>query len=45
MLAIFFVFNFLRGDKSLNGATSAMAANLSKSFWTLEDILRVNTTA
>jgi transposase-like protein/IS1 family transposase len=42
MLAIFFVFyNFCRGHKSLNGATPAMAANLSKSFWTLKDVLSV----
>lgn len=42
MLAIYFVFyNFCRGHKSLNGATPAMAANLSKSFWTLKDILKV----
>jgi IS1 family transposase len=42
MLAIFFVFyNFCRGHKSLDGATPAMAANISKSFWTLKDILNV----
>jgi len=41
MLAIFFVFyNFCRRHKTLNGATPAMAANLSKSFWTLKDILQ-----
>jgi IS1 family transposase len=40
MLAIFFVFyNFCRAHKSLDGATPAMAANLSKSFWTLKDLL------
>jgi IS1 family transposase len=44
MLAIFFVYyNFCRGHKSLDGATPAMAANLSKSFWTLKDILETAT--
>jgi len=42
MLAIFFVFyNFCRSHKSLDGATPAMAAGLSKSFWTLRDLLAV----
>jgi hypothetical protein len=44
MLAIFFVFyNFCRSHKSLNGATPAMAANISKSFWTLKDLLEAAT--
>lgn len=42
MLAVFFVYyNFCRGHNLLNGVTPAMAANISKSFWTLRDILNV----
>lgn len=43
-LALHFAhYNFCRGHKSLNGATPAMAANLTKTFWTLKDILNVAT--
>lgn len=40
MLAIYFAFyNFCRSHKSLNDATPAMAANLTKSIWSLKDLL------
>lgn len=40
MLAIYFAYyNFCRSHKSLNDATPAMAANLTKSIWTLRDLL------
>jgi IS1 family transposase len=44
-LALHFAhYNFCRGHKTLNGATPAMAANLTKTFWTLKDILNVDAT-
>ena len=43
-LALHFVhYNFCRGHKTLNGATPAMAANLTKTAWTLKDVLNVTT--
>ncbi len=42
MLAIYFAYyNFCRSHKSLDNATPAMAANLTKTIWSLKDILRV----
>lgn len=42
-LALYFAYyNFCRGHKSLNGATPAMAANLTKTFWTLKDIIGIS---
>jgi transposase-like protein/IS1 family transposase len=42
MLAIYFAFyNFCRSHKSLNQATPAMAANLTKTIWSLKDLLLV----
>jgi transposase-like protein/IS1 family transposase len=39
-LALHFAhYNFCRSHKTLNGATPAMAANLTKSIWTLKDLL------
>lgn len=44
-LALHFAhYNFCRGHKTLNGATPAMAAGLTKTFWTLKDILKVGAT-
>lgn len=34
-------YNFCRSHKTLHGATPAMAANLTKSIWSLKDLLRV----
>lgn len=43
-LALHFAhYNFCRGHKTLNGATPAMAAGISKTFWTLKDILNATT--
>jgi len=43
MLAIYFAYyNFCRSHKTLNDATPAMAANLTKSIWTLRDLLKVD---
>lgn len=40
MLAIYFAYyNFCRGHKTLNDATPAMAANLTKTIWSLRDLL------
>jgi hypothetical protein len=36
-------YNFCRSHKTLSGATPAMAANLTKSIWTLKDLLRAAT--
>jgi len=36
-------YNFVRSHKTLNGATPAMAANLTSTFWTLKDLLRAAT--
>ncbi len=42
MLAIYFVYyNFCRSHKTLHDATPAMAANLTKTIWSLKDILGV----
>lgn len=42
MLAIYFAYyNFCRSHKSLDNATPAMAAGLSKTFWTLKDIIGI----
>lgn len=42
MLAIYFAYyNFCRSHKTLNDATPAMAANLTKTIWSLKDILRI----
>lgn len=39
MLAIYFAYyNFCRSHKTLNDATPAMAANLTKSIWSLKDL-------
>lgn len=41
MLAIYFAYyNFCRSHKSLDNATPAMAANLTNTIWSLEDLLR-----
>ena len=32
-------YNFCRSHKTLNGATPAMAANLTKTIWSLRDLL------
>jgi hypothetical protein len=46
MLAIYFAYyNFCRSHKTLNDATPAMAANLTKSIWTLKDLLKAATVA
>lgn len=43
MLAIYFAYyNFCRSHKTLNNATPAMAANLTKTIWTLKDLLKIN---
>lgn len=40
MLAIYFAYyNFCRSHKTLDSATPAMAANLTKTIWTLRDLL------
>ncbi|HMO80122.1 MAG TPA: hypothetical protein PKD24_04960 [Pyrinomonadaceae bacterium] len=40
MLAIYFTYyNFCRSHKTLNDATPAMAANLTKTIWSLKDLL------
>ncbi|HMQ03537.1 MAG TPA: hypothetical protein PKD26_06450 [Pyrinomonadaceae bacterium] len=40
MLAIYFAYyNFCRSHKTLNDATPAMAANLTKTIWSLRDLL------
>jgi transposase-like protein/IS1 family transposase len=40
MLAIYFAYyNFCRSHKTLNDATPAMAANLTKTIWSLKDLL------
>ena len=40
MLAIYFAYyNFCRSHKTLDGATPAMAANLTKSIWSMRDLL------
>jgi transposase-like protein/IS1 family transposase len=42
MLAIYFAYyNFCRSHKSLDNATPAMAANLTKTIWTLKDLLTI----
>lgn len=42
-LALYFAYyNFCRGHKSLDGATPAMAANLTKTFWTLKDLIGIS---
>lgn len=42
MLAIYFAYyNFCRSHKSLDNATPAMAAGLTKTFWTLTDIIGI----
>ncbi len=42
MLAIYFAYyNFCRSHKTLNEATPAMAANLTKSIWSLKDLLQI----
>jgi transposase-like protein/IS1 family transposase len=39
--ALFFAFyNFVRPHKSLDGCTPAMAHGITKTFWTIEDLLR-----
>ena len=43
-LALHFAhYNFCRSHGTLNGATPAMAANLTKTIWSLKDLLRVAT--
>ena len=42
MLAIYFAYyNFCRSHKTLDNATPAMAANLTKTIWSLKDLLTV----
>jgi transposase-like protein/IS1 family transposase len=42
MLAIYFAYyNFCRSHKTLNDATPAMAANLTKTIWTLKDLIGI----
>jgi transposase-like protein/IS1 family transposase len=42
MLAIYFAYyNFCRSHKTLDNATPAMAANLTKTIWTLKDLLEI----
>jgi IS1 family transposase len=41
-LALFFTYyNFVRPHKALNGATPAMAAGISKTFWTLKELIGI----
>jgi transposase-like protein/IS1 family transposase len=43
MLAIYFAYyNFCRSHKTLNDATPAMAANITKTIWSLKDLLNVS---
>jgi len=43
MLAIYFAYyNFCRSHRTLNNATPAMAAGLTKSIWTLRDLLNAS---
>jgi len=43
MLAIYFAYyNFCRSHKTLDNATPAMAANLTKTIWSLRDLLEVS---
>ncbi|HEV7643312.1 MAG TPA: hypothetical protein VGO50_05150 [Pyrinomonadaceae bacterium] len=42
-LALHFAYyNFCRGHKTLNGATPAMAAGISKTFWTLKELIGIS---
>jgi transposase-like protein/IS1 family transposase len=42
-LALHFAYyNFCRGHKTLDGATPAMAAGISKSFWTIKDLIGIS---
>jgi len=42
MLAIYFAYyNFCRSHKTLDNATPAMAANLTKAIWSLKDLLEI----
>lgn len=44
-LALYFAYyNFCRGHKTLDGATPAMAAGLTKTFWTLKDLIGISNT-